>query len=197
MFLFFLRQQYFLLFCFMSAAPIVRPSFFMHAHFSIGTSRALFSLLALCLFRTFKISGVTKYGFCLVYGTWYFFFRVATHNYDQHFFKAPILTIKSLRVRPWCAHKCYFTSTHNHGIPTNNSFLATRSSLHPLRFPQSVTFCSMLNDRLLCVAARCFLFTFRSLPILFLGEGGRRMLKKMQKTPRAVDNEGELLTPQP
>ena len=135
--------------------------------FRLELPAPFFSLLAWCLFRTFKISGVTKYGFCLVNGTWYFFFRVATQNYDQHFFKAHILTIKSLRVRPWCAHKCYFTSSHNHGIPTNNSFLVTRSSLHPLRFPQSVTFCSMLNDRLLCLVARCFLVTFRSSPIWF------------------------------
>ena len=164
----------------MSAALIVRPSLFMHAHFSIGTSRALFSLLTLCLFRTFKISGVTKYGFCLDYGTWYFFFRVATHNYDQHL-KAHIITMKSLRVLPWCADKCYFTSSHNHGIPTNNSFLSTRSSLHRLRLPAVCYF--LLDAQWSIIVSRSSLFSshFPLLADLILGGRGEANVKENAK----------------
>ena len=68
----FLRQQCFLLFCFWSAASIVR-FFFLHAHFSSVTSRALFPFLTMCLFRKFKINGGSKYGFYLVYGSCSFF----------------------------------------------------------------------------------------------------------------------------
>ena len=39
----FFETTVFFIFCFMSATPMVHPSLFMRAHFSIGTSRALFS----------------------------------------------------------------------------------------------------------------------------------------------------------
>ena len=105
MFLFFLRLQYFLLFCFMSAAPIVRPSFFfMHAHFSIGTSRALF--FASCLVSFSYVQNKRSNEIRVLSCLWHliFFFRVAAHNYHKNFRRALKLKIKLLRVRPWCAN---------------------------------------------------------------------------------------------
>ena len=149
----FLRQQYFLFF-FHERHANVAPFFFLHVQFSIETSSALFTCLALRLSRAFEIKRGTKYGFSLVYCT----------------FRAPIL---KLMVRQWCAHNVFFVSAHNHGIPTHTSFLATRSSLHPLRFSQSVTCCLMLNDRLFFLLARCILFSARSSPIWVIGGWGR------------------------
>ena len=148
---------FFFFFYFMNATPKLRPSHFCTPNFSIETSGALFTFLAMRLFRTFKIKRGTKYGFSLVYCT----------------FRAPILKRKSLMVRQWCAHNVFFVSAHNHGIPTDTSFLATHSSLHPLRFPQSVTCCLMLNDRLFFLLARCILFSARSSPIWVIGGWGR------------------------
>ena len=73
---------------------------FLHAQFSIETSGALFTFLAMRLFRTFKIKRGTKYGFYLVYGTCYFIFRVAASNYDKSFLKHSYRK----ETRWWCAH---------------------------------------------------------------------------------------------
>ena len=145
---------------------------FLHAQFSIETSCVLITFLAMRLFRTFKIKRGTKYGFYLVYGTCYFIFRVAASNYDKSFLKHSYRK----ETRWWCAHDApivFFILAHNHGIPTHTSFLATRSSLHPLRFRQSVVCCSMLNDhgyfsRSSLLLILCSLLTSLS----YWGEGG-------------------------
>ena len=96
--------------------------------------------------------------------------------------------------------KCYFISAHNHGIPTHNSFLATCTPLHPLRFPQSVTFCSMLNDRLLFLVARCFLFSARSSPFWVIGGergGGEANVKENAKDASSSWQWGGPLNPNP
>ena len=106
---------------------------FLHAQFPIETSGALFTLLAMRLFRTFEIKRGTKYGFYIVYGTCYFIFRVAASIYDQTFLEHAYLK----ESRWWCAHDTpimYFCiSAHNHGIPTHASILDTRPSLYAYR----------------------------------------------------------------
>ena len=96
----FLRQQCFLLFCFRSAASIVRPSFFLHAHFSSVTSRALFPFLTMCLFRTFEINGGSKYGFCLVYGSCSFFFELPLLSMTKILLERQYFKKKLLMLRP-------------------------------------------------------------------------------------------------
>ena len=95
----FLRQQSFLLICFMSAAPMVRLSFFMHTNFLIETSRVLLSLLALFFFLYERNRETQNTGFVLFMAL-DIFFRVAAHNYDKNFRRALKLKIKLLRVRP-------------------------------------------------------------------------------------------------
>ena len=141
--IFFWRLQCFLLFCFVSAAQMVRPSFFLHVHFSIGTSRAIVPFFALCLFRTFEIRGGTKYGFCLVCGTCYFFFSSGRAQLWPIFFRTPILKKKSLMVRPWCAQNVIL-------FPPiiMVSLLITRFLLPALR-------CTLFASHSLLLSARC------------------------------------------
>ena len=134
-------------FFFMNATPMLRPSFSARPIFDRNFRRP-FYVPCNASFSYVQNKKRNKIWVLPCLRHLLFYFSSGRVQLWQKFFKTLIQKRNSLMVRPWCTHSVFLTSAHNHSIPTHTSFLATRSSLHPLRFRQSVVCCSMLNDRL-------------------------------------------------
>ena len=155
--IFFEATIFFFFFYFMNATPKLRPSHFCTPNFSIETSGALFTFLAMRLFSTFEIKRGAKYVFYLFYGTRYFIFRVAASNYEQIFLEHSHLKKKSLMVRPWCTNRFFILFR----LIIIVSLLIPRFLLPALRW-------TLFVSRSLLFAARCSMIGYFSRSSLFL-----------------------------